>query len=949
MNPQDDVKNLTELILQSVDINLTVTLNGEILRIYAQMHPVSENVELSQFVGKSIFEYTNLDLVKKINEAILLSNQEDRFCEGIINFSTPSGVANVFYAIMPLGNKTFFVYLTQQSSKSIELHYQLIMRLFVSLYKLETLEEGARELVFNLSKFDPSNEYGIYLFDESGNPFITKFPETVKSETSDLIIKILRDPENWQLINRGISFIIRKEDISGNQISNIFSDYAGFGFYPILFSGKLMGCYLLLTHTSFSQSSIEFIEEYARESGIILSRIRDYQLKDEQNQIFHSILDASDEILFVVNNFGTPFFYSPKFFEYLKADPNAYEKENILTFIDPSQQDLIKDIFENPLLIPNIPTEILLKSPVGIKWNLEIQLSAIRTTNQVLILAKEKNPDIESSSFIKIPSQQMLEITTKLPLPFLIVNQHSFRIAYANQFFHDYLHYQPDELLNKIFFDLFSPSENINLINIIKSGGIENLESTHTWKLKTKDQTDVLSRFVVTLITFENQKSFIVFLRDFSNELHSQLIKEPQAIYQIEPEAKIICKISADGILIQANQAYCDLVGKPVERIIGRPLQENLFLEDYEEVFQHFTKLTPYEPIRKHSNRMLNKLGKIHWVEWTDQGIFEGDQLIEIHAFGRDITEEYQNELLQISTEQRYQALVENLPMIIYVFHVKTLFPVYISPQITKITGYTATDFYNKPEFMLELFHPDERNEIDEKFRLKITENQPAPFEFRIIHKDGRVRWVEESGSNIFLPDGTRLYQGIFRDVTGRHLAREKLLYYSKFERLINKIAIRLMDSTPETASSELEYTVEELGNFMQVDRSYIFDFDHKSGTMSNIYEWCREGIPPMIDHLQNLPFSLFPWWMDQMNKNLEIAQDDLAKAQIESEQEKTFLLDQGIKSLLVVPLFHQGKPQGFIGFDMVNNHTHWEEESINLLRLVSSMIISTFKRFLSE
>ncbi len=131
----------------------------------------------------------------------------------------------------------------------------------------------------------------------------------------------------------------------------------------------------------------------------------------------------------------------------------------------------------------------------------------------------------------------------------------------------------------------------------------------------------------------------------------------------------------------------------------------------------------------------------------------------------------------------------------------------------------------------------------------------------------------------------------------------------------------------------------------MQVDRSYIFDINHKMKTMSNTFEWCQSGVPAMIEQLQNLNFSDLPWWMEKMDNQQEIILDSISGLPPQAAGEIEILTKLGVKSLLVVPLIYDGKAQGFIGFVTVNKETYWEQESINLLRLASTMIISTMER----
>ncbi len=378
---------------------------------------------------------------------------------------------------------------------------------------------------------------------------------------------------------------------------------------------------------------------------------------------------------------------------------------------------------------------------------------------------------------------------------------------------------------------------------------------------------------------------------------------------------------------------------------MGKSFEENLFIEDYEGIFHHFAKLTPQNPVRINVNRMLTAHGKTLWIEWTDRGIFEGDELVEIYGLGKNITDTYQRDLLHQSMEQRFQALVENLPMVTYVIHAQTMFPLYISPQVETFTGYTQEEFYRNPEVWLNAMHPDDAEIFYSNLRDRIENKITGPIEFRMYHKDGRMRWAEEIGSTITLPDGTLLFQGISRDVTGRNKAREKIIYYSNFQGLVNEISLKLMNATQENLCEILQGIVDVLGEYMQVDRSYLFDLDYSTQTMSNTFEWCNKEISSQINALQNLSFSMFPWWIQKMEKNQEISLETLDDLPPEEKSIKEILSSQDICSLLVVPMFNNGKTSGFIGFDMVTRTTHWENEAIQLLRIASAMITSTRER----
>jgi PAS domain S-box-containing protein len=579
----------------------------------------------------------------------------------------------------------------------------------------------------------------------------------------------------------------------------------------------------------------------------------------------------------------------------------------------------------------------------------------IKTETKLIKVAKDRNhfsiigivrenPGV-SELTLRSAEDQFVKMITRVPIPILLIDELSLEIFFSNHSAIDYFEYENDELSKLNIFDLFPPSENHYLVSVIRKGGVLSLETNYSWRLITKNGVDKTARFLTQQIDYENRKVLFMIILDTEGDSKLTYIKEDEKIIDyFEKEFLMVCLTPA-GIITKVNQKYSDMIGKPLYKIIGRSFEENLFLEDYAGVLHHFEQLTPQNPVRKNTNRMLTSNGKTVWVEWTDRGIFEGDQLVEIYGLGKNITDTYKRDLLQQSIEQRFQALVENLPMVVYVIHAKTFSPVYISPEVEKLTGYTPEEFYKNPEVWMNAMHPDDANIFYQLLEDWIEKNIAAPVEFRMYHKDGRLRWVEETGTTINLPDGTVLFQGVSRDVTERHNTREKLVYYSNFEHMINETSLKLMNANLENISEILQNIVNILGVYLQVDRSYIFDFNYTDQTMSNTFEWCNDGIRSEIANLQKLPFSEFPWWIQKMEKNQEISLETLDDLPPEEKDLKDFLSSQDIRSLLVVPMFNNGKTSGFIGFDMVTRTTHWENEVIQLLRIASAMITSTRER----
>lgn len=144
----------------------------------------------------------------------------------------------------------------------------------------------------------------------------------------------------------------------------------------------------------------------------------------------------------------------------------------------------------------------------------------------------------------------------------------------------------------------------------------------------------------------------------------------------------------------------------------------------------------------------------------------------------RDITERKQNEAALIESEERFRGLVANIPGAIYRSRCDPDWTIeYISDVIATISGYPASDFIqNRVRTYTSIIHPDDRALVDVVVNHGIVIQEPYILDYRVLHRDGSIRWVYERGRGVFDTDGTPLYlDGVIFDVTERKQAEEAL------------------------------------------------------------------------------------------------------------------------------------------------------------------------------
>ena len=138
--------------------------------------------------------------------------------------------------------------------------------------------------------------------------------------------------------------------------------------------------------------------------------------------------------------------------------------------------------------------------------------------------------------------------------------------------------------------------------------------------------------------------------------------------------------------------------------------------------------------------------------------------------------------------DERIHALVSSMPGAVYRYvhrdggwHMES-----VSDAIEGITGYpTATFLPGGDRPYDSIIHPDDRDAVAAAARQAMTQRAPYAIEYRIIHADGSVRWVNGHGTGIVDEAGAFLYaDGVIFDVTERKLTEARLTHLALHDAL---------------------------------------------------------------------------------------------------------------------------------------------------------------------
>ena len=200
---------------------------------------------------------------------------------------------------------------------------------------------------------------------------------------------------------------------------------------------------------------------------------------------------------------------------------------------------------------------------------------------------------------------------------------------------------------------------------------------------------------------------------------------------------------------------------------------------------RHQDNLINHREFRDSVFRHRTSDGQPCWRRISGKPYFDNaGNFLGYRGTGSDITKQKESELRLESalanlreSEAKFRSLVGNIPGAVYRTRIDDWSLVYLSEMTEQITGYTTAEIMSgtvPPS--IDRVHPDDRELVVQTTLEAIKYRTPYSLEFRIIHRDGSIRWVlEKCMIGQVEGSGEYFFDGVIIDITDRKRAEAEL------------------------------------------------------------------------------------------------------------------------------------------------------------------------------
>ena len=274
---------------------------------------------------------------------------------------------------------------------------------------------------------------------------------------------------------------------------------------------------------------------------------------------------------------------------------------------------------------------------------------------------------------------------------------------------------------------------------------------------------------------------------DITERMHAQEhVRQAEERYRLLVERTPAITYTEAIVETYEPDTVISYLSPQIEAILGYPIEaweqpgfwlQVIHPDDREAVMAESVRTNDSGEPYAQEYRMVASDGRVMWIH--DESVIVHDANgVPLYWQGvmLDVTERKQAEEQLRQAEQRYRALIEHIPAVVYRESPEgDPAKFYISPQVRDMFGYTPDEWTWTPDFWRDGIHPDDQAMVFEVDDRSNDTKEAYSLDYRFRHADGHWIWVHDEATFVSEAGDEGFWQGFLVDITERKRAEDGL------------------------------------------------------------------------------------------------------------------------------------------------------------------------------